>query len=74
MHDYSDYLLDNRANWDERAAVHAASEDYHVQKFVTDPTYISHVVRFDRQRLGDIRGLQRLSRRRARWPIAQRPM
>jgi SAM-dependent methyltransferase len=58
MHNYSAYLADNRSNWDERAPAHAMSRDYNVQKFVTDPRYLSHVVRFDRQRLGDIRGLR----------------
>ena len=58
MHDYSDYLDDNRSNWDERAPAHAMSRDYNVQNFVTDPSYLSHVVRFDRPRLGDIRGLR----------------
>ena len=47
----------NRLNWDERAPAHATSPDYHVADFADDPDYLSHVVRFDRQRLGDIAGL-----------------
>lgn len=46
----------NRANWDERAAPHAESADYAVERYVTDPGFLSHVVRFDLPRLGDIRG------------------
>ena len=48
----------NQANWDDRAPAHAASPDYAVQRFAEDPGYLSHVVRFDRPRLGDIRGLR----------------
>jgi SAM-dependent methyltransferase len=48
----------NRANWDERAPLHAASEQYSVRKFLDDPAYIGGVVRFDRARLGDIAGLR----------------
>ncbi|BAL91666.1 putative methyltransferase [Actinoplanes missouriensis 431] len=54
----TDYLDVNRANWDERAAPHAASPDYHVEDFATDPAYLSQVVRFDMPRLGDIAGLR----------------
>jgi SAM-dependent methyltransferase len=48
----------NRRNWDERVALHAASEDYALQRFREDPTHISDVVRFDLPRLGDITGLR----------------
>jgi SAM-dependent methyltransferase len=51
-----DYRAINRANWDERAPAHAASPDYAVERFVADPTFLSHVVRFDRPRLGDVSG------------------
>lgn len=47
----------NRAHWDERAPVHAASPSYHLAELESDPTYLSDVVRFDLPRLGDIRGL-----------------
>jgi SAM-dependent methyltransferase len=46
----------NRANWDERAPVHAASAHYGFQRFVDDPSHLSDVVRFDLPLLGDIRG------------------
>jgi SAM-dependent methyltransferase len=48
----------NRAHWDERAPAHAASPDYAVDRFATDPDFLSDVVRFDLPRLGDVRGLR----------------
>ena len=53
-----DYRTVNLANWDERAPAHAGSPDYAVEEFATDPTFLSHVVRFDVPRLGDISGLR----------------
>lgn len=58
MH-HSSYDL-NRANWDERAPLHLASRDYAVQSYVDDPARLSDVVTFDRDRLGDLRGLKAL--------------
>jgi len=52
-----EYLEVNRANWDERATVHAASTEYGFERFATDPDHLSDVVRFDRPRLGDVSGL-----------------
>ena len=43
----SDYVTINRANWDERTAAHAASRDYAFDRFISDPDYMSGVVRFD---------------------------
>lgn len=57
MHHSSSYDL-NRANWDERAPLHLASREYAVQSFVDDPDRLSDVVSFDRDRLGDLRGLR----------------
>lgn len=48
----------NKAMWDERAPAHAASVDYGFDRFIGDPAYLSHVVRFDRPRLGDVTGLR----------------
>lgn len=48
----------NRASWDERAPAHARSADYAVDRFVTDASYLSDVVRFDLPRLGDVSGLR----------------
>lgn len=53
-----DYRTLNRANWDERAPAHAASREYAVDRFVTDPAFLSDVVRFDLPLLGDISGLR----------------
>jgi SAM-dependent methyltransferase len=53
-----DYRVLNQASWDERAPAHAAAPEYAVDQFVADPGFLSHVVRFDQPRLGDIRGLR----------------
>ena len=53
-----DYAEINRANWDERAPAHAASPDYAVDRFASDPAHLSDVVRFDLPLLGDIAGLR----------------
>ena len=54
------HLDTNRANWDDRAAAHAVRTGlgYGVQRYVHDPALLSDVVRFDRERLGDIAGLK----------------
>src|SRR5256885_12767696 len=52
------YARTNLAMWEERAPAHAASTDYAVEQFVADPTFLSHVVRFDLPRLGDVAGLR----------------
>ncbi|MEV4147175.1 class I SAM-dependent methyltransferase [Amycolatopsis sp. NPDC049691] len=54
----TDSFAVNKANWDERAVLHAASPGYSFDDFVTDPAHLSPVVRFDRPRLGDISGLR----------------
>lgn len=54
----TDYFSVNKANWDERASIHAASDDYALARFVADPEHLSKVVEFDRPRLGDIGGLR----------------
>ncbi|MBF6215389.1 class I SAM-dependent methyltransferase [Nocardia puris] len=43
----TDAIATNRANWDDRADVHARSEMYDVEGFLADPTDISVVVRND---------------------------
>ena len=54
--DEPDYLRFNRANWDDRAPIHAAAPGYEWQAFVDDPRHLSGVVRFDLPRLGDVAG------------------
>ena len=51
-----DYRAVNLAQWNERAPAHAASPDYAVERFLAEPDYLSHVVRFDLPLLGDVRG------------------
>jgi SAM-dependent methyltransferase len=51
----SDYVAVNRSNWDSRVPHHV--KGYELDSFRTDPTHLSHVVRFDQTRLGDIAGL-----------------
>lgn len=53
-----DYVAVNKAMWDERAPAHAASEQYGLDRYANDPDLLSHVVQFDRERLGDVTGLR----------------
>jgi SAM-dependent methyltransferase len=46
---------DNRANWDDRAALHVAS-GYGIEELVADPARITPEVEQDRARLGDLTG------------------
>jgi SAM-dependent methyltransferase len=55
--DRNDYRAVNLANWESRVGVHAASEDYGLQRYRDDPTHLSGVVRYDLPRLGDLAGL-----------------
>lgn len=54
----SDYIDANRANWDERATLHAARDGsgYGIERYIDDTEALSDVVRFDRPLLGDISG------------------
>lgn len=56
MTEGQDYRDVNRANWDDRAPLHAASTEYGLARYASDPTFISDVVRFDRPLLGDVSG------------------
>jgi SAM-dependent methyltransferase len=51
-----EYRLANRANWDSRVDIHFGSEGYGVDKFMNDPTHLSQVVTFDKEKLGDVTG------------------
>ncbi len=53
----ADYWEINRANWDQRAAVHAASTSYNLGRLVDDPAALSGVVSHDAPYLGDLSGL-----------------
>jgi SAM-dependent methyltransferase len=50
------YREANRANWDARAPIHYASDDYEVARFIADPHHLSHVVGYDKEKLGDVSG------------------
>ncbi len=52
------YVEVNRANWNGRVPFHARG--YGLEKFRADSALLSEVVRFDRPRLGDVRGLELL--------------
>ena len=52
----SRYIAINKANWDSRVALHL--QGYKLEDFRANPDYISDVVRFDLERLGDVRGLR----------------
>jgi SAM-dependent methyltransferase len=53
-----DYRRINMANWNERAPAHAASPDYALNAFRSDPHHLSSVVAFDRPLLGDLSGVR----------------
>ena len=53
---FDDQKLANRDNWDSRVDIHYASEEYGVQKFITDPGHIGTIVDFDRRIVGDVTG------------------
>jgi SAM-dependent methyltransferase len=46
----------NRRLWDERAAAHAASAGYGLDRY-RDQSFIGEIISFDRQRLGEVAGL-----------------
>ncbi len=56
----SDYTDANRANWDERATLHAdrGEHGYRVSRYIDDREALSDVVRFDLPRLGSVEGLR----------------
>ncbi|WP_374008637.1 class I SAM-dependent methyltransferase [Leifsonia sp. LS-T14] len=56
----SEYTDANRANWDERATLHAdrGQHGYRVSRYIDDREAISDVVRFDLPRLGSVEGLR----------------
>ena len=58
MADHDEYFAANRANWNDRAAVHARSSMYDLNAYESDPSHLSDVVSFDVPRLGDLTGLE----------------
>ncbi len=47
----------NWLNWEDRVPIHAASDDYGLEHFRTDPEHLSTVVRHDAEALGPLAGL-----------------
>jgi SAM-dependent methyltransferase len=56
----SEFIEANRANWDERATLHAdrGPHGYRISQFIDDRALLSGVVRFDLPRLGAVDGLR----------------
>ncbi|MCF8529151.1 MAG: class I SAM-dependent methyltransferase [Aquiluna sp.] len=52
----ANYLEINKANWDSRVDLHL--QGYNLDKFRSDSTYLSDVVRFDLGRFPDLNGLR----------------
>ena len=52
----TEYLTANRANWDERVAIHWESAEYDVRRYIEDSGAISSVVEFDRTEIGEVEG------------------
>jgi SAM-dependent methyltransferase len=51
-----EHRIANLANWDDRVPIHLGPDGYRLAEF-DDPTWLSRVVQFDRDRLGDLTGL-----------------
>lgn len=59
MQPLDEHLAANRANWDDRVAIHVGSESYAVERFIANPHELSDVVAFDwaeiAPHVGDVR-------------------
>lgn len=53
----NEVYADNKANWDDRAAIHVTSDMYRMDVYATDPTALSDVVEFDVAQMGALDGL-----------------
>lgn len=58
MANHEQHRAINHANWESRVPVHAASETYRLDRYIAEPDLLSETVEFDRERLGDIDGLE----------------
>lgn len=56
----AELIAANRANWNARAVIHRDSAFYDIERFVRDPDFISDVVEWDEQVIGDVAGLDLL--------------
>jgi len=56
--DQAEHLHVNLANWNDRVPIHIGpGSDYEIDRYVNDPSHIGTVVDFDRDRLGDLQGV-----------------
>jgi SAM-dependent methyltransferase len=55
---HDDHMAANRANWDDRVAIHWQPDGYDAAGFIADPKRLSGVVQRDRGRLPDLEGLR----------------
>ena len=51
------YVELNKANWNQRAPIHAASDSYNLARLIADPEARSNVIDYDAPHLGDLTGL-----------------
>ncbi|MFK8023964.1 MAG: class I SAM-dependent methyltransferase [Ilumatobacter sp.] len=57
--DHAAHMEENRRNWDDRAALHAAATSgYRLDRYRDDRALLSDVIEFDRTYLGDLHGLR----------------
>ncbi len=49
-----EFRIVNRENWDSRVEIHYGSSEYATDSFRTDPTHISSIVAFDKEKLGPV--------------------
>jgi SAM-dependent methyltransferase len=56
--DEQTWIAENLANWNDRVPIHTSGSGYALQQFRNDPSYLSDVVSYDRERLGDLNGQQ----------------
>lgn len=54
----ADHRALNLANWQARVPIHAASEEYGLDRYLADPAHLSDVVAADADHLGDLSGLE----------------
>jgi 2-polyprenyl-3-methyl-5-hydroxy-6-metoxy-1,4-benzoquinol methylase len=50
------WIAENLANWNDRVPIHTGPDGYSLDKFRADPQFLSDVVSYDRERLGDLTG------------------
>ncbi len=54
---HNEHYADNKANWNDRATVHAGSAMYRLDEFIEDRSLISRTVTYDRDFMPNVEGL-----------------